>query len=538
MRYFLGGLLLVLVSCVAGQANAPAASAQEPLIDWRRCGCMECGTIEAPLSYSDLNGPTIKLSLIRIAARRPAERIGVLMTNPGGPGGSAIEFASIWHNLLDRDIRDRFDIVAFDPRGVGQSTPVVCNDTLQELVAIDPDPDDDAEWEAAKAVSRRFAEDCARAAGDLLPHVGTRNVARDMDWIREALGEEQITYVGYSYGTTIGSVFASMFPGSVRAMVLDGGTDLSLDYLEVTKSQIIGFERALQAYLDDCAASRCAIARDGSPREALERVIAMAEEAPIPAPRADRDAGPGEVTLGIISAMYSQFSWPQLTRALDEALRGDGSRLVQLTDEYLQRDSRGDYPNLIEANYAVNSVDYACPKDPEAFRGLGEEFAAVAPTFGRSLSTSGLVCAFWEAEPHPLDPPTGAGAPPIVVIATTNDPATPYEWGVALAGQLESSVLVTYRGEGHTIYAQGSRCIDGLVNAYLLTLALPAEGSTCGNGPPPPDSSQPGSETTPPSEGEDRAELGGTTGYWIAAGVLLAVTLALLAVGLINMRRR
>ena len=559
MRYLMGGLMLVTALWIGGTGDPRAATAQAPEIEWRRCGAIECGTIAVPLNYSDRNGPAITLSLIRIEARRPAERIGVLMANPGGPGGSAIEFASIWHNLLDRDIRDRFDIVAFDPRGVGESTPILCHDTLQDLVAMDPDPDTDAEWEAARAISRRFAEDCARAAGDLLPHVGTRNVARDMEVIREALGEDQITYIGYSYGTTIGSVYASMFPGSVRAMVLDGGTDLSLDYFEVTKTQLIGFERALQAYLDECAANRCAIARDGPPRDALERVFEMAEAEPIRAPRADRDAGPGEVFLGVISAMYSQFSWPQLTRALTDALAGDGSRMVQLADDYLQRDGRGEYPNLIEANAAVNFVDYACPKDPEAFRGIGEQYAAELPTFGRSLSTSGLLCAYWEVEPDPLDPPTGAGAPPIIVIATTNDPATPYEWGVALAGQLEQGVLVTYRGEGHTIYAQGSRCIDDIVNAYLLTLAIPAEGSTCGNGPPPPGSGEVPGENTPPSEagtpgspatggtstppgqpGEpgERSELGGTTGYWIAAGVLLAVTLAMLTVAFVNLRRR
>ncbi len=552
-------LLLGFLAAAWGVSGADVSRAQAPEIDWRNCNGMECGTIQVPLNYNERNGTAIELALIRIEARVPSQRIGVLLANPGGPGGSAIEFASFWQVLLDRDIRDRFDIVAFDPRGVGKSTPVLCHDTLQELVAVDPDPDTDAEWEAAKAAARRFAEDCAAAAGDLLPHVGTKNVARDMDYIREALGEDQISYVGYSYGTTIGSVYASMFPGSVRAMVLDGGTDLSLNIEDVTRTQLVGFERALQAYLVDCAAKRCAIARDGDPRQAIERVLSMAKDAPIPAPRADRDAGPGEVFLGIISALYSQFTWPQLTRAIDDALDGDGSRIVALTDSYLQRESDGSYPNLIEANSAINNVDYECSKDPDSYRGLGAQFAQDAPTFGPSGSTFGLVCAYWQVEADPLDPPTGAGAPPIIVIATTNDPATPYEWGVALAEQLEQGILVTYRGEGHTIYAQGSRCIDDLVNAYLLTLAIPAEGTTCGNGPPPPASGQPGNEATPPAEGEPngtpgspsmggantptsgdtiRDELGSTTGYWIAAFVLLAVTIAFLAVAFINLRRR
>lgn len=541
---------------------ATAVQAQAPEIDWRNCGDMECGTIQVPLDYSDPDGETIELALIRIEAREPSRRLGVLMANPGGPGGSAIEFVSIWRVLLAGEIRDRFDIVAFDPRGVGESTPVVCHDRLQELVAIDPDPDTDAEWDEAKRVSRLFAEDCAEAAGDLLPHVGTKNVARDMDLIRESLGEDKINYVGYSYGTTIGSVYADMFPGNIRAMVLDGGTDISLPSEQANLTQIIGFERALTAFLDWCTEEDCDFIDGGDARERVAEVIAMSEEEPIPAPGADRDAGPGEVSLGIISALYSEFSWPQLARALQEALDGDGTRLIDLTDNYLQRDGNGNYPNLMEANAAVNNVDSECSKDPDSYRALGDEFAEQAPTFGRFASTLGLVCAYWDVEPDPLETPRGAGAPPIIVIATTNDPATPYEWGKALSEQLESATLVTYRGEGHTIYAQGSNCIDDLVNAYLLTLAVPAEGTTCGNGPPPPDGSQPG-DATPPSEGDptstpgspstgqngetptpngDNAdgpteELGSTTGYWIAAIILLVTTVALLTVAFLNSRR-
>lgn len=563
MRYLL--VAFVVAIAFAGTAPGPVR-AQEviPEIEWRDCDGLDCGTVDVPLNYFDLEGPTIELALLRIPARQQDNRIGVLMVNPGGPGGSAIDFAAIWQLILDNDIRNRFDIVAFDPRGVGESTPILCHDTLQDLVAIDPDPDDEAEWEAAKRAARIFAEDCARAAGDILPHVGTRNVARDMDLIRQSLGEEQITYVGYSYGTTIGSVFASMFPSSVRAMVLDGGTDLSLDFVEVNRTQMIGFERAFEAYLQNCVERGCALAEDGDPREAVQRVIAAAEESPIPAPGADRDAGPGEVQLGIISALYSPFTWNRLTNALVDALEGDGTGLVELTDSYLQRDGSGDYSNLIEANSAVNYVDYTCPKDPEEYRELGEIFAEDAPTFGRSASTSGLICAYWDVEPEPLDPPTGAGAPPIVVIATTNDPATPYEWGAALAEQLESGILVTYRGEGHTIYALGNSCIDDVVNGYLLNLALPAEGTTCGNGPPPPAGSQPGAEETPPSEGDPTPtpgtateddpdppataaagsptpgsdELGSTTWYWVAAIVLLLITVIFLGVAYINTRSR
>lgn len=556
-------------------AAAPGPSTAASL-QWARCGGRaECATFAVPLDWSDPARGTIELSVIRYPARKPAERIGVLVANPGGPGGSAVDFMKAWQSLLAPGIRDRFDLVAFDPRGVGESTPILCHDRLQELVAVDPDPDTDAEWREAERVARAFADDCAAAAGRLLPYVGTKNVARDMDALRAALGEEQLTYVGYSYGTTLGAVYADMFPGRVRAFVLDGGTDQSLDYETLAVTQMVGFERALRAYLDDCAATRCALARQGDPRAAIDRVIAAAEQQPIPAPGADRPAGPGEVQLGIIAALYSKFTWNQLTQALVRALEGDGTGLVQLTDFYLQRNPDGSYPNLIEANYAVNSIDSACPKDPLAYRAMADRFAKVAPTFGRSAATSGLVCAYWAAPPDPLTAPRAAGAPPILVIATTNDPATPYEWGKALSEQLASGVLLTYRGEGHTIYAQGSACVDEVVNAYLLNLAVPAAGAACGDGPPPPgqqagptaaprteatptraarlvpppapgpgafaplfaNSSDEGPTPAPPPEGDAGGGQPATWGYWVAGLLLLAMAAGFVGIGVWQVRR-
>ncbi|MGE0599788.1 MAG: alpha/beta hydrolase [Dehalococcoidia bacterium] len=495
------GLALVMFACM-GTAVQTSQAAADDTISWRQCGQIECADFAVPLDYSNPNGKTITLSLIRIKARNPDQRVGVLIGNPGGPGASANDFTRIWQVLLSSDIRNRFDIVSFDPRGVGESSPIECHDNLQALVAVDPDPDTDAEWQEAKTESREFADNCESRYGDILPYLGTKNVARDMDAIRAALGEEKLTYVGYSYGTSIGAVYADMFPTHIRAMVLDGGTDLSLDFKEVNRTQMIGFERAFDAYLSNCAATNCALAKNGDPRTAVEAINAAAEAKPIPAKNADRPAGPGEVQLGIISAMYSKLSWPSLTRALTDAQGGDGTGLVRLSDSYLQRESNGDYPNLIEANAAVNYVDQECPKDPETYRELGKEFAKDAPTFGPSAATLGLTCAYWDAKPDPVSAPRGKGAPPIVVIATTNDPATPYEWGKALSEQLESGILLTHRGEGHTIYAQGDKCIDDVVNAYLLNLAIPATGISCGNGPPPPGEQAQATPSAAPSEGD------------------------------------
>jgi pimeloyl-ACP methyl ester carboxylesterase len=495
-------LAFVAVACSNTTESEAARAGADTTIDWESCGQIECATFAVPLDYAKPDGDTIELSLIRIKARDQGRRLGVLMANPGGPGASANDFMRVWGSLLSGEIRDRFDLVSFDPRGVGESSPVVCHDNLQELVAVDPDPDTEAEWQAAKAESKTFADNCAEKYAGVLPFLGTNNVARDMDAIRAALGEEKLNYVGYSYGTSIGAVYADMFPTRIRAMVLDGGTDLSLDFEAVNLTQMIGFERAFQSYLDNCVTRSCALARNGDPRAAVNAIIAKAEAKPIPSKSADRPAGPGEVQLGIISAMYSSFSWNSLTQALVSAQNGDGSGLVDLTDQYLQRERNGDYPNLIEANSAVNYVDEECPKDPEAYRALGDKFAQQAPTFGRSAATAGLTCAYWRATPDPVEVPEAKGAPPIVVIATTNDPATPYEWGKALSEQLESGVLVTNRGEGHTIYAQGSNCIDSVVNQYLLNLAVPAAGVTCGTGPLPPGQAATATPSAAPTEGD------------------------------------
>lgn len=494
-RTFIVVLALALAGFACSSSTRTSAQASTT-IGWESCGNIECATFNVPLDYANPAGKTIELSLIRIKARKPDQRIGVLMANPGGPGASANDFVRIWRGLLAGEIRDKFDIVSFDPRGVGESSPILCHDNLQELVAADPDPDTHAEWQEAEKVAKDFADGCQQKYGDILPYLGTKNVARDMDRIREALGELQLNYIGYSYGTTIGAVYADMFPTHVRSMVLDGGTDLSLDFEDVNRTQMIGFERALSAYLADCQAKSCLTS---DPRAALKAIMAKAEAKPIPAPGADRPAGPGEVELGILSALYSKQTWNFLTRALQDAQNGDGTGLVRLTDQYLQRESNGDYPNLIEANAAVNYVDEECPKDPESYKAMAADFVKDAPTFGASAATSGLTCAYWKAKADPLTAPVAKGAPPIVVIATTNDPATPYEWGKALSQQLSTGVLLTHRGEGHTIYAQGDSCIDAAVNAYLLTVAAPAQGTSCGSGAPPPgESATPSS--SPPSE--------------------------------------
>lgn len=553
---FLGALVLAMAAA-GGSAgsSAPAVLAAPTATDslnWSDCGNgFQCATLSVPVDYQKPNGPKLDLALQRLPARNQASRIGSLLVNPGGPGGSAIEFLRNWAGAVNRNLRDRFDLVAFDPRGVGESSPVICHDTLQSWIAVDPTPDNPQEWQQADDAAKKFIDDCVKKYPDILPYLGTNNVARDMETVRKALGENKLTYVGYSYGTEIGQVYADMYPDRVRAFVLDGAVDVSQGFEESSRLQMVGFERAFQSYLADCSAKKCALAKNGDPGKAVDDLLAKVEVKPLPAPGADRPAGPGETLLGIISALYSKYTWNQLTTALVQAINsGDGSQLVGLADDYLQRNPDGSYPNLIEANLAVNYDDQACPKDPKRYEQLAIDWAKSSSHFGASAASSGVSCAYWPYKPDAVAVPKAHGAPPIVVISTTNDPATPYENGVALAKQLESGRLLIHRGEGHAMYVLGGdSCIDAAVNDYLLNLKAPESGTSCGNGPPPPEAtaasgtatatatatSTSGGAPLPPHTGN-----GQTNGTRRVAAVMLAfVVIAAAAAGMvIGLQRR
>lgn len=450
-------------------------------IAWSECpdGPFDCAQYEVPLDYADPRGETITLALRRLPAEDPDRRIGLLFANPGGPGASTIDSLSGWARGLPEEIRSRFDIILFDPRGVGYSSPLTCHDNIQELIGLDPYPENDEDWETIIDVTRSFVDACMQAGGDVLPHLGTRDVARDMDRIREAEGEETITYFGYSYGTTLGQVYADLFPTHVRAMVLDSAVDNTIPTDEFNLEQIRGFEAAFHRYLDDCAARQCL---PGDPEETVRSLVRQAAVSPLPAPGGDRPVGDGEIIQAILGSLYSKVSWLLLTAGLNSAVAGDASTLLFLADNFAGRERDGEYSNLVEANKAVNCLDAATDRDPEHHIGLADEFEAAAPWFGPGAAQYGLFCAFWEPEPQPLTAPRAAGAPPIMVIGSTGDPATPYKWAVALADQLDSGFLVTFDNEGHGAYRfTGSNCIDDTVNAYLLDLTVPPEGMKCGN---------------------------------------------------------
>ena len=418
------------------QADKPTAPVSEDTgaLIWKQCdGSFQCARLKVPLDYDDPDGRQLSLALVRRPADNNDERVGTLLVNPGGPGGSGIDLAE--NKQFPEEVQQRMDVVGFDPRGVGKSSPLNCHSHLQEMYDADPTPETPADKAAYLRVSKAYVDECARKEKAVLPHLGTLNVARDMDRIREALGEKKISYLGYSYGTSIGQMYAQLFPQRIRTMVIDGVVNTELTGLQAADEQADGFYQALQAYLADCKAdSACVLGSD--PRAKVQELVDKAEQEPIPAARADRPATPGVVQLAIGVALYSKDSWPVLSEAVDQGLRGDGSQLVTMADSYLSRKPDGSYGNGFDIYFAVSCLDNAWPTTPAKVFANARAAGAKDPLVGEGLVNDYVRCALWPTPPQPLPKLTAKGSPPIVVISTTRDPATPYASGVTVAKRL------------------------------------------------------------------------------------------------------
>jgi len=445
-----------------------AGSQGTDTLDWSDCGRGECAELDVPVDYDNPDGGTLTLSIERVRAR--GDRIGALFVNPGGPGGTATDFAVQLARVLPSDITDRFDIVGVDPRGLGSSDIDCGNDPdPQELYGVDYSIDSPEDTTALLDVSQQYVDACEANAGDLLPFLGTANVARDIDAVREAMGDEQLSYLGYSYGTAIGQELAQLFPDRIRAMVIDGVLELGPTGVELATEQAAGFETALQSYADACNDDDdCPLAPDAIAK--IEQLEAQVEQAPIPAD--PRDLGPGELSTGLAFPLYSPTLWGSLSDAVANALDGDGSDMVSLADQYLDIADTDIY-------FAVDCLDSDWPDTPEELLAAGKAAAAQSPHFGEPIVNDYVRCAMWPAEEEPLTAVTAPGTPPILVVSTTNDPATPYEAGVRTAERLESGVLLTYEGDGHTVVGQGVSCVDDAVVKYLVDLEPPEDGTTC-----------------------------------------------------------
>ncbi len=512
----LGGAL-VLTGCSVGgdggaAAPAPAESvtaAPEPDLSpyysqelaWGDCDDVdpppgsrvddhECATLTVPLDYAAPDGEDLEIALTRLPAA--GERQGALVVNPGGPGGSGVDYALQAPLVTSEGLRDAYDVVGFDPRGVYRSAGVDCLDdaTYDEFAAADPSPDDTSEMVELERLAGLMADGCAD--DPVAPFVDSVSATRDLDVLRAALGEGTLTYLGKSYGTVLGALYVELFPDRVGRMVLDGAVDLTpreASDPQTALEQAQGFEVALEAFVADCLTQEdCPLS--GSVEDGLAQVrglLASLETAPLPTGDDDRPLGQGLALFALIGPLYESDLWPVLREALTAGLAGDGELLLLVRDAIVGRDPDGSYRgNAGESIFAVNCVDGGA--DPQGRQDLTVQdldvlaglLAQEAPTFGPQLGYGVLPCLGWAHDPVPWPEIDGAGAPPVVVVGTTRDPATPAVWAERLAEQLASGVLVTFDGDGHTAYGRtGSACVDEVLDAFWLEGTVPEDGIVC-----------------------------------------------------------
>ena len=434
-----------------------------------------------PVDYDVPEGSTIDLGLMRLPAGNTSERIGSLLVNPGGPGvpgtDLVVNAAAIW----PKRIRDRFDIVAWDPRGTGGSAPIDCVDDLDRYFAEpDPSPDTAEENEVLVDRAQEFDDACEQKNEAMLGHISTVDTTRDLDRIREALGEDTISYMGFSYGSELGSDVRDPLPDAHPG---DGARRRDRSRPRRCRDRPCpghrGRARARHVPRRLLGAPHVRVQQQRRRRRSVRRAHG---EARLRSRCRRRIAGRPEVGQGVainavIQALYTTDLWPALADALDQAQHGDGDGLLALSDTYLERDDDGTWTNSIEAFIAISCLDDPVPRDVAAYATLADEFEKLAPRLGRSFA-SGYQCALWPVPSQPGPTATGAGAPPILVVGTTGDPFTPLEQTKALADALESGVLLVREGEGHTAYGQ-DECVDDAIDSYLIDLTVPADGTRC-----------------------------------------------------------
>jgi pimeloyl-ACP methyl ester carboxylesterase len=488
-----GGRYAVVVACAlvtfgsaparAGAVTTPAEAAPPP-IAWHACDDgFQCGTLTVPLDAAMPDGPTLGLAVIRERARQPAHRIGSLVFNPGGPGAPGVSFLTAVAAGLPGALRDRFDLVAFDPRGVGGSSPVQCEDSLDPLFDQSFQPTTAAARASLVAAVTTLARACAARNGALLAHVSTADTVRDLERLRLALGDDRLSFVGYSYGTFLGASYADTYPDHVRAFVLDGPVDPTEDAQQVTLGQARGFERALDDFLADCSDHPgCSFHHGGDAARAYDALRARAARAPLPAARGDgRGLNQTRFDAAVLQELYlGRAAWPDLADALRAAERGDASTLLTLADSFVGRDADGHDDHALEAFWAVSCLDGPVIGGIDAAAALEARAVTVAPRLGAFVVNNSLPCSVWPVPPVAAPGRLAApGAPPILVVGTTRDPATPLVQARALSRALERGHLLVADGEQHTSFDNGNACVDRAVTRYLVERVLPPSGTRC-----------------------------------------------------------
>ena len=441
-----------------------------------------CALIDVPRDYAHPNGATFKLTLLRIHDSDNTAHTGSLILNPGGPGGSGIELALNLAGQISNDILTHFDLIGFDPRGVGNSTPVKCiSDKLKDrFTAASPDIRTGAGFAQAKSYAEQLAAACERKYGNALPDYNTVATAKDMDLIRQAVGDSKLNYLGFSYGTELGAQYLHLFPHTVRVAVLDGAVNPLTSDITAFANQLEGFEGAFDQFAGWCGQHNPCNTL-GNPRQAVYQLVAKANTSPIAssAPGDPRKATSALVLTGVQQALYSKSEWSSLGQALIDAKQGDASGLVRLADQYNERFG-GHYTNIIDANTAISCNDSKPGPSDATIRATTTSWVQRFPMFGLFSASSLFLCQPWQ--PHRTIPPLPTApstAHTVLVIGNKHDPATPYQGAVDLTRTLGNAELLSWNGEGHTSYLQGSSCIDKYVNTYLIAGTLPPRNTTC-----------------------------------------------------------
>ncbi|MEW1561923.1 alpha/beta hydrolase [Streptomyces sp. NPDC093509] len=470
-----------------GSPGLPASLTAQKL-DWGRCKATsdapapgsgwQCATLKAPLDYAKPDGGTIGLALIRSKATGgQSKRIGSLLFNFGGPGGSGVSTMPSYGSAVG-PLHERYDLVSWDPRGVAASEGVRCrtDKAIQASESVDATPDDAAEEAAYFQDADDFGKGCAKAAGKLLSHVSTTDTAKDMDLMRQVLGDRSMHYFGISYGTELGGVYAHLFPKNVGRLILDAVVDPGADTVGHAKNQTLGFQRALDDYLKSTGQN------PGQGSRKIADLLKRIDAKPLPT-SSGRKLSQTLALTGIVLPLYSKQGWPTLTEALKDAEGGDGSALLHLADGYNERDASGHYGTTTHSQRVISCLDDKQRPTPEETKKRLAEFEKISPVFGDFMGwdTAGW-CHDWPVAGQYDTPEVSApGAAPVLVVGNTGDPATPYEGARRMADELGKDVGVelTWKGEGHGAYGSGSDCVDSTVNSYLLDGTVPKDGKVC-----------------------------------------------------------
>jgi pimeloyl-ACP methyl ester carboxylesterase len=445
----------------------------------------ECSEIQVPVDYQNPGDASLILALKKLPAKQSSNKVGSLLINPGGPGGSGTDYVTYAEDAFGKRLMDSFDIIGFDPRGVALSTPLDCltDKEVDEFIAFDGTPDNDQELKESMQLSINLANGCLAVENNLIAHVGTQEAARDMDIIREIVGDAKLYYFGASYGSYLGGMYAELFPEKVGRLVLDGAVDPSLSGQQQSFDQAIGLDTALKRFVADCPKyDDCPLTNTGDEGiKEIRNFLDSLDATPLKTEDPDRELTQSMGVYAVAGFLYNDEWWSYMRQSLASAFKGDGTDLLTIVDLFNERQDDGTFAtNSTEAIYAINCFDQPSSASEEEVKQLAKDWVKDAPIFGDYLAWGNLACTIWPVkDPNPITKFSAIGAAPIVVVGTKFDPATPYKWALGLSSQLTSSVLLTYEGDGHTAYMRGSECIDNEIENYLVEGIIPAKDISC-----------------------------------------------------------